>query len=126
MWTTPPAPAGAMPRASTATATRNPTLSFVICASRPLIRPYDDRERARGAALPQCSGATPTRYRRHDGRSGTAGNGIPVVDRDIVTVVYCQCARVTAVRGMRRRPCRLRFPASAGGDDQLRLKIRNR
>src|SRR2546426_1770099 len=96
MWTTPPASADAMPRASTATATRNPTLSVAICASRPLIRPYDGRERARGAALPQCPAATPTRYRRHDGRSGTAGNGILVVDLDIATVV------IVSVPGGRR------------------------
>src|SRR2546427_11706905 len=119
MRTTPPASADAMPRASTATATRNPTPSVVISASRPLIRPYDGRELARGAALPQCPAATPTRYRRHDGRSGTAGNGILVVDLDIATVVGCQCPRVTAVRGKRRRSCRLRFPASAGSRDQL-------
>src|SRR5256885_17059454 len=114
MWTTPPASADAMPRASTATATRNPTLSVVICASRPLIRPYDGRERARGAALPQCPAATPTRYRRHDGRSGTAGHGILAADLDIATGAVVRGPGGRRAVGSDRGRGGARFPPARG------------
>src|SRR5260370_17483785 len=70
-----------MPRTSTATATGNPTLSLVICASRPLIRSYDDRGRTRAAACLRFL------RRRRRGTGGTAGPGNPGVQPDILSVV---------------------------------------